>query len=182
MFFQVRDGIGGLRCCNLHTSLHAPEKMMAAPWKRNIVLMIIWWTHCIRFFGDVKGLWVGIPALYAGHFFRAETSCRTWLSRRHRLRWHWIAWIGISTGPGGWVPGVEGDAYILLKVLLCKHAAKVNKKMVVHFMFMKKMGLMNGFMRFFMGGSSTKSQGSMIGKVNKVNTSRWVGWWLSCEP
>ena len=68
---------------------------------------------------------------------------------------------------GGWVPGVEGDAYLLLKVLLCKHAAKVNKKMVVPFMFMKKMGLMNGFMRFFMGGSSTKSQGSSLGKSTK---------------
>lgn len=83
---------------------------------------------------------------------------------------------------GGWVPGVEGDAYLLLKVLLCKHAAKVNKKMVVPLMFMNKNGLDEGFHEVFYGWFLNKKSGVVIGQVKKVNTSRWVGWWLSCEP
>lgn len=167
MFFQLRDGIGGLRCCNLHTSLHAPEKIMAAPWKRNIVLMIIWWTHCIRFFGDVKGLWVGKCIICRAFFFVPKYLAG--LGSHGGIGSDGIGSLELESQQdwGGWVPGVEGDAYLLLKVLLCKHAAKVNKRWLCPSCSWTKMVLMKGFMRFFMGGSSTKSQGSSLGKSRK---------------
>lgn len=54
--------------------------------------------------------------------------------------------------------------------------------MVVPFMFMNKNGLDEGFHEVFYGWFFNKKSGVVIGQVKKVNTSRWVGWWLSCEP
>ena len=72
MFFQIRNAISGLRCCHLHTSLDALEKIMTAPWKRNTVFRIIY--HLTD--PVLKGLII-VANEHAGHI-RAEHIANHW--------------------------------------------------------------------------------------------------------